>query len=382
MIFRRIGRKARAAPDAHAVIDHPASGDTVDRFAFPVEGWAWLGPDQERIAAIEAFAGEERAGETPLLFPRPDVAAALALPALASPGFRLVASAGHSPRGADIDLRIRARFDDGSRSGWLSGRSVRTWGEPAPDRPGLAIPSADAVRERPSATASLPLPPDHLQVRQVGGAWGAAFYREGRVILSQVEAAFAQAGKPLGEARAILDFGCGCGRVLAGFADLPHRGELWGCDIDAEAIVWDCANLAPLAAFRVNGAMPPTSFAQGEFDAVYSVSVFTHLPEEMQFAWLSELRRIVRPGGVVVASVHGGHYCKDAHPDVCAEVATRGFSYRTGAITAGLPDFYMVAMHSETYVRAKWTRFFELAAYHERLIHDAHDAVVLRRRDD
>ena len=87
MIFRRIGRKARAAPDAHAVIDHPASGDTVDRFAFPVEGWAWLGPDQERIAAIEAFAGEERAGETPLLFPRPDVAVALALSALASSGF-------------------------------------------------------------------------------------------------------------------------------------------------------------------------------------------------------------------------------------------------------------------------------------------------------
>jgi len=382
LIFRRIGRKTRAAPAPHAVIDRPAPGETVDRFTFPVEGWAWLGPDQHRIAAIEAFAGEDPAGETPVLFPRPDVAAALGLPQLASAGFRIVASAAQSPRGAAIDLRIRARFADGSRSGWLCGRSVRTWGEPAPDRARLEIPSADAVRERPSATASLPLPPDHLQVRQVGSAWGAAFFREGRVILSQVEAAFAQAAKPLGESHAILDFGCGCGRVLVGFADLPHRGELWGCDIDGEAIAWDSANLAPLAAFRVNGAMPPAPFAQGQFDAVYSVSVFTHLPEEMQFAWLAELRRIVRPGGVVLASVHGGHYCKDAHPEVRAEVATRGFSYRSGAITEGLPDFYMVAMHSETYVRAKWTRFFELAAYHERLIHDAHDAVVLRRRDD
>jgi len=382
LIFRHIGRKTRAAPAPHAVIDRPAPGETVDRFTFPVEGWAWLGPDQHRIAAIEAFAGEDPAGETPVLFPRPDVAAALGLPQLASAGFRIVASAAQSPRGAAIDLRIRARFADGSRSGWLCGRSVRTWGEPAPDRARLEIPSADAVRERPSATASLPLPPDHLQVRQVGSAWGAAFFREGRVILSQVEAAFAQAAKPLGEAHAILDFGCGCGRVLVGFADLPHRGELWGCDIDGEAIAWDSANLAPLAAFRVNGAMPPTPFAQGQFDAVYSVSVFTHLPEEMQFAWLAGLRRMVRPGGVVLASVHGGHYCKDAHPDVRAEVATRGFSYRSGAITEGLPDFYMVAMHSETYVRAKWTRFFELAAYHERLIHDAHDAVVLRRRDD
>ena len=85
---------------------------------------------------------------------------------------------------------------------------------------------------------------------------------------------------------------------------------------------------------------------------------------------------------MVVASVHGGHYYRDAPADVRSEAATHGFSYRTGAITEGLPDFYMVAMHSETYIRAKWTRFFDLAAYHERLVHGVHDAVVLRRRAD
>jgi SAM-dependent methyltransferase len=272
-------------------------------------------------------------------------------------------------------------MDDGTHSDWLARRTIRTWGSEE-HAPALSIPPADEVRGRPSATLALPLPPDHLQARQVGSAWGEAFYREGRVILGQLEAAFAQAGLPLGQARSILDFGCGCGRVLAGFADLPHAGTLWGCDIDAEAIAWDASNLQALAAFRVNPALPPAPFDNGQFDAVYSVSVFTHLPEEMQFAWLAELRRIVRPGGLVVASIHGGHYCRDANAEVRAEVATRGFSYRSGAVTEGLPDFYMVAMHSEAYVRAKWGRFFELVAYHERLVHGVHDAVVLRRTAD
>jgi SAM-dependent methyltransferase len=376
LIFPRLNTKLRTG-----VIDRPRPGEVVDRFTFPVEGWLWLGTDQDRIAAVEACVGTTAAGETDLLFPRPDVSAALALPRWTPTGFRLVAGFPGGARGMPIELGIRARLEDGSRTDWLSTRAIPTWSQGQSGRP-LDVPPADEIRARASATHALPLPPEHLQVRQVGSAWGEAFYREGRVILSEIGEAFADAGKPLSKARSILDFGVGCGRVLAGFADLQVSAELWGCDIDGEAIAWNAANLASLAQFRVNPPLPPAPFETGQFDAVYSVSVFTHLPEEMQFAWLSELRRIVEPGGVVVASIHGGHYYRDAHPEVRAEGAEHGFSYRRGAITHGLPDFYMVAMHSETYIRAKWTRFFELVAYHERLVHGVHDAVVLRRGAD
>ena len=73
---------------------------------------------------------------------------------------------------------------------------------------------------------------------------------------------------------------------------------------------------------------------------------------------------------------------READPDTRAEVANRGFAYRTGPPTAGLPDFYMLAMHSETYVRSRWTRYLEFVELRERYVHGAHDAAVLRRRAD
>ena len=382
-IFSYLGNKARReAPAAHAVIDKPAANSVVDRFVFRIEGWVWFGDDQDRIAAIEAWSGSVLLGETALLFPRPDVSAALGLPPHSATGFQVVAGHPDAPRGASFEIAIGVRYTDGTRSAPLSSRIVRSLGFDETHRPPLAPPSADEVRARVSAADALPLPPDALQVRQVGGVWGAGFYREGRVIFQQIAAAFAQAGLPLERALSILDFGCGCGRVLSAFADFPRTGEVWGCDIDRQAIEWNGANLATVGQFRTNAPVPPSPFANAQFDAIYSVSVFTHLPEEMQFAWLGELRRLLRPGGILVASVHGGHYSREAHPEVRAEVAERGFAYRTGAITEGLPDFYMVAVHSEAYIRATWTRFFELVAVHERLIHGVHDAIVLRRPAD
>ena len=41
------------------------------------------------------------------------------------------------------------------------------------------------------------------------------------------------------------------------------------------------------------------------FDCVYAISVFTHMSEELQFSWMRELRRIIRPGGYVLITTHG-----------------------------------------------------------------------------
>jgi SAM-dependent methyltransferase len=211
--------------------------------------------------------------------------------------------------------------------------------------------------------------------------WGPAFYTEGRVIFDQIDELFRAAGRPLEWAAAILDFGCGCGRVLWSFQHCAHDGEVWGCDVDAEAIVWNRAHLGHIAQFCCNSPLPPAQFPDGSFDAIYAISVFTHLPEEIQFAWLAELRRLLRPGGMLLASLHGRHYWT-VDPDVKAEVESRGFAYRTGTPTPGLPDHYMVAFHSEAYLRSKWSRFFDFVAIREKYIHSLHDAVVMRRQDD
>jgi SAM-dependent methyltransferase len=365
----------------HAHLDHPSDTEVVDRFGFHAIGWLWLGKQHHRIAAVEIWSGTERIGESGTLTFRPDVCAALGIDSTALTGVTLLAFHPKAPRGARIEVAIRARLADGTRTEPLFTRSVRCYGFDDPPRT-AQLASDDEVRARPSVTDRWAPPPPPLQVRQVGGDWGAAFYREGRVIMNQLAAAFADAGMPLERAGAILDFGCGSGRVLSAFADSKPAGEVWGCDIDAEAIAWNEANLGQLARFQANPVLPPTRFDDGQFDAIYSVSVFTHLPEDLQFVWLNELRRVLRPGGVLVASLHGSHYHRQADPDTRAEVATRGFAYRTGPPTAGLPDFYMLAMHSEAYVRSRWTRYLEFVELRERYVHGVHDAAVLRRRAD
>lgn len=227
--------------------------------------------------------------------------------------------------------------------------------------------------------AVIAAPPDHLQVRQVGSVWGDRFYPAGRAMFDQIAHVFATAQQPLSEAKRVLDFGCGCGRVLRSFAEVSHLSEIWGCDIDGESIAWNQTNLAKIAHFYTNPTEPPTSFDSGFFDAIYSVSVFTHLPEDLQMAWVRELHRIMSPGGLLVPSFHGEHYWQQ-DPTVAAEVVEKGFAYRTGEITAGLPEFYMVAYHSIEYITERWAPWFEVVAHHPRWIDGAHDAVALRRR--
>jgi SAM-dependent methyltransferase len=102
----------------------------------------------------------------------------------------------------------------------------------------------------------------------------------------------------------ILDFGCGSGRVLRHFAPEAESGEAWGCDIDAASIEWATANLTPPLRFVGCDEVPPLPFADEYFDLIYAISVFTHLTDSWS-AWLLELRRILRPGGMLVVSFLG-----------------------------------------------------------------------------
>jgi SAM-dependent methyltransferase len=53
---------------------------------------------------------------------------------------------------------------------------------------------------------------------------------------------------------------------------------------------------------------PPLPFKAQEFGLIYSLSVFTHLPEALQLPWMEELGRVLRPGGHLVFSTHGARY--------------------------------------------------------------------------
>lgn len=106
----------------------------------------------------------------------------------------------------------------------------------------------------------------------------------------------------------VLDFGCGAGRTLRHLLPEAEAGaQLWGVDIDAPSVAWIERNLCPPLSVRRCAAAPPLDFESGSFDLAWAISVFTHLTDE-SVPWLLELHRLLKPGGLLVATyMNAGH---------------------------------------------------------------------------
>jgi hypothetical protein len=106
----------------------------------------------------------------------------------------------------------------------------------------------------------------------------------------------------------------------------------------------------------------------------------------MQDAWLSELVRVVRPGGLLVLSVQG-----DSAFEMVSEgwdparvaarrtvLETDGFLYVTeDQVGSAFPDFYRTTFHATWYVFAHWAQRFRMRAYYPRGALSFQDVVVL-----
>jgi SAM-dependent methyltransferase len=146
---------------------------------------------------------------------------------------------------------------------------------------------------------SLPVPPANL-IERVGPFQSDASYDQS----APVTRSFIDRMLPADwtwEGKRVLDFGCGAGRILRTFD--PTIGEFWGCDIHRPSIEWLREN-TPFNAF-VNDELPPLPQPDGYFDLVYAMSVYTHLTEENWASWLLEHHRVLRPGGLLLATFLG-----------------------------------------------------------------------------
>jgi SAM-dependent methyltransferase len=163
-----------------------------------------------------------------------------------------------------------------------------------------SVPTEDRDRGD-DASGGVALPTPALRLSAAGTTDVDWFLRSGRAgaeVVQDLTHLLPSRDRPV----SILDFGCGCGRVLRHLGSL-EAAQLFGVDWNPRAIRWCHRNL-PGAEFAQGGLAPPLPFGD-RFDIVYAFSVFTHLPAELQVAWLREISERLHPEGLLALSTHG-----------------------------------------------------------------------------
>ncbi len=239
------------------------------------------------------------------------------------------------------------------------------------------------------------LPPRRLRART--GAPGAVeFVRGGRDAAGQLAVGVETARVSMGNVRAVLDFGCGSGRVLPNMAVLAPDARCYGCDVDPSAIAW-AARHRPELSWALTSFDPPLPYDEQSFDLIYSISVFSHLDETLQDRWLQELGRILAPGGAALLSVHGSHaldefraghvsttWCRSeafvrdplSPAELVFEPYARSFWNRSEL--PGVSGGYGLAFHGGEYLRRHWSQWLQVVDVRERAISEWQDLVVCR----
>ncbi len=185
--------------------------------------------------------------------------------------------------------QFRARFKD-VRKRWKYWKNTE-------------LRAANRALVKQGAPDGMPLPPPFL-VYKVSSKFDLRRHLEsGPQSIELIEKAIAPAGLSLEQFTSILDWGCGCGRVVRHLAK-RFDAEVHGCDYNPQLIRW-CQKALPCAEFKVCGLAPPLPYPDQSFDFLYAISVLTHIPVDLQIPWLAELRRVLKPGGHALVSVHG-----------------------------------------------------------------------------
>lgn len=106
------------------------------------------------------------------------------------------------------------------------------------------------------------------------------------------------------EVRAALDFGSGIGNSLPHFAAQWPQARITGADVSGRSLALSRSRFPQLRAEHVEiegGVLP---FEAQSFDLCFSACVFHHIPQQEHGHWLAELRRVARPGGMLMLFEH------------------------------------------------------------------------------
>lgn len=191
-----------------------------------------------------------------------------------------------------------------------------------------------------------------------------------------------------------FDFGCASGRVLRHFLCQSNTSEIWGSDINSKHINWINQFLPKIKAI-FNHTIPSLPLEDNYFDVVSAFSVFTHI-DTFEIAWLSELRRILKPNGIAYITYHD-----EANWEILkSEKNNNNRVYRTlkkcnpnieELLEKDLPSGRTVFRHSDgpyrsltyhsiDYIKNVWGRFFTIVEIIPKF-HARQSVIILKKHE-
>src|SRR5690606_8461027 len=116
----------------------------------------------------------------------------------------------------------------------------------------------DIQYRRGKSPDAFPFPPPKLIFDVIACRWAPVYYESGKQIVEDMERQLEDHGLSLASFHRILDFGCGCGRLIR-HVHTHAAAELYGSDYNPNLIAWCRANL-PFATFATNELAPPLAY--------------------------------------------------------------------------------------------------------------------------
>lgn len=201
------------------------------------------------------------------------------------------------------------------------------------------------------------LPPARLR-HLVSGSYSLEwFLSSGKRAVESIENGLKEAEVELEKGTKVLDFGCGCSRVIQHLKAAHPDLTLKACDYNPLLVNW-CRDHIDGVDYFQNQLVPPLDLEDGSLDLIYQFSVFTHLTQEQQDEWMDEFHRVLKPGGVMIVSTHGLAY-RERVPETLRAEFDAGKMVVQKAGQAG--ENHCAAYHPPHHYREADPRFEELA---------------------